>query len=1060
MFRYDLRCLSLLLMAAFLMVRPLHSAQDLKEVFLNPPVAAKPWNYWFWINGNITKEGITGDLEAMARAGIEGVLIMEVAQPQTMAPAGPVAFGSDEWREMFKFVVTEAKRLGLKVSMNNDAGWSGSGGPWVEPRDSMKHLVAAEITVTGPGRIDQVFPQPKAEHDFYQDVRLLAYPKPATGAKKVVPKEAILDLSRKMDVTGRLAWQAPAGEWRILRIGMTTTGVMNRPAPASGHGLECDKFDPEALRRHFDAFVGKLVADNQGEVGKVFTMTHIDSWEVGTQNWTWRMAEAFKKRRGYELWPWLVVLAGGQDVGSAELTERFRWDFKRTQSELCLETYVRTARKRAHSHGLELSMEAYSGHLGFLNPLTYAAEVDLPMGEFWITRWGAWHLQCPRLMASVAHVHGKIIVGAEALTSWPEADWFTEHPYSVKTTADWALCEGINRFVFHRNVLHPWNDLVPGMSFGGFGWHADRHQTWWEPGVAFTKYLARSQALLQAGQFVADICRLVPAGEHHGHRPGMGQLPGQYDPIPVGYNFDYLSDRACLEELSVKAGRLVTRSGMSYHVMQLPNSRAMTPELLARLRDLVKAGAVIIGPRPERSPSLQNYPKCDERVEKLAAEVWGYCDGKKVTSQTFGKGRVFWGVSISEALLSLGEGPDLEFVLDPPMTEEAIMSVTHGRGQKRKDEPLLLMPTSGLNWIHRQTKEGHLYFLANPQHRRVNALCEFRVTGLQPEVWDPLSGQTWKPAVYLHTPRGTRLQLGFERAGSLFVVFREKSDPGAQITEVRHNGSVVFDAEKRAPAEALPEIRTTNEGALLTGGKYGTYTFGFANGRQVTMECAGKNIVRAITDPWDLSFQPGRGAPERVHLSSLVDWSNHPEFGIRHFSGTATYRTSFDFQPVAGLHWQLDLGDVRVMAEVKLNGRDLGILWKPTFAVDVTEALKPGRNELEIKVTNLWPNRLIGDEHFPDDCTPDGSWKKGPLRAWPEWVLNRSPRPEPRRVTFHTWKYYSKDMPLIPSGLLGPVMLRGEGQDLLLKRWKHRRGAAASSLAWGIAGVLNCCPLE
>jgi hypothetical protein len=182
----------------------------------------------------------------------------------------------------------------------------------------------------------------------------------------------------------------------------------------------------------------------------------------------------------------------------------------------------------------------------------------------------------------------------------------------------------------------------------------------------------------------------------------------------------------------------------------------------------------------------------------------------------------------------------------------------------------------------------------------------------------------------------------------------------------------------------------------------------------------------AVGGPWTVQFQPGRGAPAKVEFGELADWSKHSDPGIRHFSGTASYQTQFDWTPPAGRHrYTLGLGEVKVMAGVRLNGKELGVLWKPPYAVDVTEALKPGRNELEVKVTNLWPNRLIGDEQYPDDCTPDGSWKSGPIPAWPEWLLKGQLRPEPRRVTFTTWKYYTKDSPLVPSGLLGPVTVRG-----------------------------------
>ena len=530
--------LAMVLTAAFLIIPAPGARASLEEAFRHPPDSAKPWAYWFWINGNISKAGITADLEAMAHVGIGGVLIMEVANPKTMAPAGQVAFASAEWRDMFKHVVAEAGRLGLKVNMNNDAGWCGSGGPWMTPELSMQKLVATNVSVTGPQVFDGTLPQPAALHDYYRDIKVLAFPAPVRGEQASVPKEKILDLTDYMDAAGRLKWDASPGRWRVMRIGCTTPGGLNKPSPLSGQGLECDKFNPEAITRHFEAFIAKLADDVGPQVGKVFTSTHIDSWEVGSQNWTPRMAEEFRARRGYDLIPWLInVVAPGTSVGSAEETQRFRQDYKRTSADLNNEAYAGALRKLAHRRGLQLSIEAY-GTAGFLDPLTYGSEADVPMAEFWIKRWDAWHLLSPRLTASVAHVHGKPIAGAESFTSTADRDAFTEHPYSVKTTGDWAFCEGINRFVFHRNVLQPWTNLAPGMSFAGYGWHVDRGQTWWQPGAAFMQYVARCQAMLQQGQFVADVCRVVPEGENYGKAPAIASLPDQYDSIAPGYGYD------------------------------------------------------------------------------------------------------------------------------------------------------------------------------------------------------------------------------------------------------------------------------------------------------------------------------------------------------------------------------------------------------------------------------------------------------------------------------------------------------------------------------------------
>jgi hypothetical protein len=287
--------------------------------------------------------------------------------------------------------------------------------------------------------------------------------------------------------------------------------------------------------------------------------------------------------------------------------------------------------------------------------------------------------------------------------------------------------------------------------------------------------------------------------------------------------------------------------------------------------------------------------------------------------------------------------------------------------------------------------------------------------------------KTMAPAVFKDTALGTQLPVRFDPAGSVFVVFRQKANPATQITKVARDGSVLFGAERQTSA-GLPQFWVEDGKVTALSREPGRFEVVYASGSKGVFVDSGHPAALAVSGPWTVQFQTGRGAPPQAEFAALADWSKHTDSGIRYFSGTATYITEFDWAPSSGTqHHKLDLGAVQVMAEVRLNGKDLGILWKPPYAVDASKALKPGSNKLEVKVTNLWPNRLIGDEQFPEDCTADGSWKTGPIPAWPEWFLKGQPRPEPRRLTFTTWKYYTKDSPLLPSGLLGPVRVLAEG---------------------------------
>jgi len=456
--------------------RPLRAAENsipaagdpLENGFRQPPDAARPWVYWFWLNGNITRAGITADLEAMRRVGIGGALIMEVDQG---VPVGPVDFMSPRWRALFRHVHAEAKRLGLEINMNDDAGWNGSGGPWIKPAEAMQQVVWTETNVTGPRHFVGKLPAPQRVADFYRDIIVqaiptvgdyripsietkAAFPRRAklnvnTGAPAptdIIQQESVTDITTKIDANGRLVWDVPAGRWTILRIGHTCTGAQNSPAPASGRGLECDKLSKAGIESNFAGMMAKLAADTgitkQRTPGGLVA-THIDSWENGSQNWTSQMRAEFQARRGYDMTPFLPVFTG-RIVGSLEISDRFLWDVRRTVSELVIENYAGQFRRLANSHGMRFTVEAYGGPC---DSIPYGGQADEPMGEFWTPSGAA--LPTCRGMASAGHIYGKPIIGAEAFTSGKQERW-REHPALLKALGDRAFCDGINRFVFHR----------------------------------------------------------------------------------------------------------------------------------------------------------------------------------------------------------------------------------------------------------------------------------------------------------------------------------------------------------------------------------------------------------------------------------------------------------------------------------------------------------------------------------------------------------------------------------------------------------------------------------
>ncbi|MDD8026775.1 MAG: glycosyl hydrolase [Acidobacteriota bacterium] len=958
--------------------------RDLESGFRTPPDEARPWVYWFIMDGNSSREGITADLEAMQKAGIGGAILLEV---DVGIPRGPVAFMSPAWRALFKHAVAETERLGLAITLNAGPGWTGSGGPWVEPGESMQHLVASAAEAEGPARLDIVLERPKprpryfggqvpealdkARESFYADVAVLAVPSvpadsrisdidekalflrhpyssmpkvkpflpapaafPAAKAASVVERSRIHDLTGRMDANGRLAWDAPAGKWTILRFCRVSTGANTRPAPLPGLGLECDKFDPAALDAHYRDYIGALLAEiGPRPAGRRtgWTMLHIDSWEMGAQNWSGAFREEFRRRRGYDILPFLPVMTG-RIVDSPETSERFLWDLRRTAQELIVGNHARRLKELGRQDGFGLSIEPYD-----MNPcadLTLGAEADVPMGEFWSRGYGFDTAYSCFEAVSIAHTNGRPVTAAESFTADDKEAWRL-HPAAMKDQADWAFATGINRLVVHRYAHQPWLDRAPGMTMGPYGVHYERTQTWWDMSRDWNRYLARCQFLLRRGLPVADILYLAPEGAPQVFVPPPSALRG---PKPVQdrreYNFDGCAPETLLSRAAVKGNRIVFPDGMSYAALVLPERETMTPALLGKIRDLAEAGATIIGPRPSAGLGLKGYPESEDEVRRLAGAIWGdkasAADGKPM-GRRIGRGLVF-------ETPKPAPNPAADESIPQYSDYELAAGVLAGRGI-----PADFESESGFRYAHRRDGETDVYFVSNPAEAAREGDCLFRTAGKTASLWEPVSGRILAASPAEERSGRTRISLKLGAHDSVFVVFQPAS--GASKTE-------------------KPEPMAESAPAAEIGG------------------------------PWRVRFTPGRGAPESLLLPALLDLSEHPAEGVRHFSGTAVYETEFE-GPVSSARVVLDLGRIEVMARVRLNGRELGVLWRPPFRIDAGGAVRPGRNKLEVEVANLWLNRLIGD----------------------------AARPANERPARTTWNPFEAETPLPSSGLIGPVRL-------------------------------------
>ena len=993
--------LSVIVIAGFISCkREDKSEEALKKGFLNPPDSARPGVYWYFMDGNMSKEAMTKDLESMKKVGIGNLIFLEV---NVGIPRGPVDFLSDQWQDIFKHAVREAERLGIAITLGVGPGWSGSGGPWVSGKESMQHLVSSSIEVTENVSMPVILPKPlpkrpyfgeedftpeikKRWEDYYEDVAVLAFPTPssdfkipdidekalyyrapytsAKGVKQYLPSLAnytepsegtaidpgkILDITRFLSPVGTLNWKAPRGKWTIVRFGSRNNGAVTRPAPMPGVGFEADKMDTTAINAHMENFTGKLfrkigIPDKNLQGG--LKMLHMDSWEMGAQNWTPQFREEFKKRRGYDPLPYYPVYAG-MVVESLEKSERFLWDLRQTGMELIIENHVIHLKKYGQKYNLGFSIEPYD-----MNPtadMEMGAMADVPMCEFWSKGWGFNSAFSCIQAASIAHVNGQSVVAAEAFTA--NRDAWKQYPGSMKNQGDWAFAAGVTRFVFHTFQHQYLNDsLKPGMTMGPIGVHWDRSQTWWPMADGYHKYITRCSYFLQQGKTVSDILYLTPEGAPHVFRPPASALgEDQVLPDRKGYNFDGCSPSQ-LKTASVKDHRVVFPGGASYRLLILPAMETMTPELLDKIESLVKDGAFIVGNPPLKSPSLVNYPESDRLIAFQAKSMWGKEEAPAdVSERDYGKGKIYWGGQLSNI-----EQPELFPGYD------ATAEILRKMGVQPDFES-----TGQIRYTHRSLDDLEIYFVSNKTNEKVTVDCTFRINKGSPELWDPISGETRPLPDFDIKNERMQIPLQFESYQSYFIVVNKA------VSMAKRN-----DKKNFIQPEVLQEVNTS----------------------------------------WNVSFDPKMGGPETIVFKNLEDWSTNSSVGIKYYSGIATYKTTIqlpeNINSEKNKELFIDLGEVCNLARVRINGKDMGVVWTAPFQLNITDAVYPGKNDLEIDVANLWPNRLIGDEQFPDDGIQN--------HQWPAWFLNNQPRTS-GRYTFATTDLYEKDSPLLKSGLIGPV---------------------------------------
>jgi hypothetical protein len=934
-------------------------AQLSQEEFRNPPIQARPSALWTWLNGHVDHKQITRELEEMKAKGMRGAIIWDLgalSDPDKIIPAGPEFLGPESLKSIHH-ALDEAERLGLEMGIIAASSWN-SGGTWITPVNASKALLWSETKVKGPSEFSEVLPLPEKAGKHFEDVAVLAV---AVGSNKR------LRLDDRLSADGRLNWQVPDGDWSILRFIRNNTGeFLNCPSPNS-RGLVIDHLSRDATDAHINHMLDTLSKGRSG-FGSLKVLM-LDSYEVRpATDWTPDFIKAFSEHHGYDPVPWLPVLTG-LTLESKDLSDRFQHDYRKTVSDLLVEDHYARSRELVNRRGLQLLAEAGHGGHARVDPLKALGAADIPMGEFWNHRKN-W---VTKEAASAANTYGRKLVNCESFTGWQ--NW-QDGPAAYKRLLDVALCAGLNQVTFHTFAHNP-----PEAGLPGFAYHAGEHfnvnSTWWPYAAPMLADMSRACHMLQQGRFVADVCvyygdeapnlvparRIAPTIKSQWSDDKCAHC-GRLQPVDIrslghGHDYDYVNEEVLLERMRVRDGRLVLPDGMNYRLLVLPDREAISSAVLRRVGEWVDAGATVSGRRPLRSNSLKGYPDSDREVRELAIKIWGACDGETVKSANYGKGRVFWNVPLDKVLEEMKIAPDF--------------TVENLENKHRE-----------IDHIHRETENEDIYLVANTTLEHQSAICRFRVAaGRVPSFWQAEDGSVKPCHVYASGDGFVRLPIELPPASSVFVVFRE---------DERADHLVRLDQTGGAIEVTAMDAKTITAVAHLSG----SYAYRTAKGHAGAIKVdVPADII--IDGSWKLVFPPDSGAPREVTMDTLIDWTMSPNPEVRYFSGTATYQKTFTLPDMSAEGCvTLDLGAIREVAAVRVNGKDAGILWKQPFRAEIGHLLEKGENHLEIVVTNLWNNRIVGD------LQPDSK------QAFTRTNIKSK---------------FSAKSPLLPSGLIGPVKL-------------------------------------
>ncbi len=879
-------------------------------LFRYPPIEARPGAFWDWLNGNVDLAQLTHELEEMKAKGMSGAEMWDIGtynQNPDEAPikSGP-AFMGPESLKAINHAIDEATRLGLNLGLVSSSSWN-AGGSWVKPADAMKGLYSSQTLVSGPSRFSQKLPFPENKA-----------PKGLGGMPFYSEEVAVLAFPQTSANT-----IPDPGAILNLSSKMDSDGLLTWDAPPgkwvvmrfvctnTGQRLMVPSPNSNGLLiDHFNARASEnhfeyLIREILKTRKSLDALKYmeVDSVEID-EGVDWTGNFVEEFRRRRGYDPIpYLPVLKGSTLADAQIAERFSYDYRKTVSDLWIDGHYRKSKQVLNKYGLQLVAEGGHGGYPRAEPLMACGVVDVPRGEF----WNGSQFWVVKEAASAAHTYGLRIVDAESFTGW--RSW-QDGPLEYKRLADVAFCAGLNRITFHTFAHNPPDAGLPGRVYHA-GEHFNVNATWWPKAAPMLSYFSRCCYMLQRGLPVADVCFYYGDGA-----PNL-VASRRIGPGPERLDGDVCAH--CGRPNPAPAHSL--GDGYDYDVVD-------SNVILNRME--VKAGRVVLPNGVSYAmlvlPDLMTMPVTVlEKIESLVANGATVLGPKPFRSPSLtgyprsdqrirSVAERLWGecdgIKVRER--SYGKG---RIIWDRNRSREILEA-------RNIDPDFSFRPTGGadLDYIHRRTADADIYFVSNKLLQEVEVECSFRVVGRAPKLWFPDTGEVRPCSSYDSGPRSTRLFLKLPPAGSVFVVFEGKVEKG------------------HAPAAPVGKPKVVAQ--------------------------------LEISGPWDLRFPPNLGAPSHATLENLVSWTSVPDEGIRFFSGTALYLKEIDVPETLGLPGHrvtLDLGQVRNVADVTLNGKRLGILWKPPFQVDITDVVRVGKNQLRVELTNLWANRVVGDAKLPKE---------------------------------------------------------------------------------------------